>query len=112
MNKFFKEVITSKSLDFKLSGQFTDPLVDSLIEHYPHLKTQFKNVCAPIPLALNDELENILAVLELSKGKFLTMAIVSAMDEAKALMEELDITEYRKELVDESTKSKTTLELV
>jgi hypothetical protein len=97
MNKYFKEVVTHKALGFKLSGHLTGHLADSIIEETPSLKSQFKNVCAPIPLALNEELENMLGILNLTKREFLTFAISSAIDEAKAVMDEIDIDEYHLE---------------
>jgi hypothetical protein len=97
MNKYFKEVITKKALEFKLSGYLTGSFGDSLIENEPGLKAQFKNVCAPIPLQLNEELENMLGLLQLTKRDFFTMAITSAIDEAKSLMDDIDITEYMRE---------------
>ncbi|MGZ3904981.1 MAG: hypothetical protein ACXVC6_14870 [Bacteroidia bacterium] len=100
MNKYFKEVITSKSLEFKLSGQLTGRFTDALIESNPELKAQFKNVCAPIPLKLNEELESTLGILGLSKREFMTMAIASALEEAKAIMDEIDITEYHVEFAE------------
>lgn len=107
MNKYFKEVVTHKALDFKLSGHFTGHFADSIIEETPSLKSQFKNVCAPIPLALNEELENMLGILNLTKREFFTLAISSAIDEAKAVMDEIDIAEYHLEREDRQKAKET-----
>lgn len=104
MNKYFKEVITKNALEFKLSGALTGNIADTLIENNPSLRAQFKNVCAPIPLKLNEELENVTGVLGLSKRDFLTLAIASAIDEAKALMDEIDVTEYLSEAAQAESK--------
>lgn len=93
MNKYFKEVITHRCLDFKLSG-IEGKLVDDLIEHKPEIAKRFKNLCAPIPLEIVDRLENTLNTLNLTKREFLTQAILSALDETQAIMDEIDITEY------------------
>lgn len=98
MNKYFKETITKNALDFKLMGQMVGNLPESFIERDPALKAQFKNVCAPIPLKMNEELENVISVLGLSKRDFLTLAISSAIDESKLLMAEIDIYEYHKDI--------------
>lgn len=106
MNKYFKEVIIKNALEFKLSGALTGNFADSLIENNPSLKAQFKNVCAPIPFKLNEELENVTGILGLSKRDFLTLAIASAIDEAKALMDEIDIDEYFIEAAEAHEKEK------
>jgi hypothetical protein len=94
MNKYFKEVITLKSLNFKLSGHSISPAYDAVIAQSPNLEAQFKNVCAPVPLDLVDDLEKILAILNISKRQFLTLSIESAIDEAKAIMDDINIGEY------------------
>lgn len=104
MNKHFREIITHKALEFKLSGVLTGSLADDLIASKPELANQFKNVCAPIPLALVERLENTLNTLNLTKREFLTQAVISALDEAEAIMEEIDITEYFREEADTKAK--------
>lgn len=94
MNKYFKEMITKNALERKLSAHVSGSFADALLDEVPSLKAQFKNVCAPIPMKLNDELESVTDLLGFSKREFLTLAIASAIDEAKALMVEIDIDEY------------------
>jgi len=94
MNKYFREVIVKNALDVKHSGQITGLFAEHLLEENPKLKAQFKNVCAPIPLALNEELESLTKLLGLSKRDFLTMAIASAIDESRVIIEDIDIDEY------------------
>jgi hypothetical protein len=91
MNRHFQEVITHRVLSFKLTD--VSPASDSIVEDSPTLKAQFKNVCAPIPLELNNELEQVLDILNLSKRVFFTMAISSAITEAKKIMQDFDIFE-------------------
>lgn len=98
MNKYFQEVLTYRALSFKLTGHLTGGLLDSLIDDNPDLKAQFKNTCVPIPLSLSQDLEEVLSLLRLSKREFLTMAIRSAIDDAKKIMDEVDIFEYVDEL--------------
>lgn len=94
MNKYFTEIITHRALSFKLSGHLTGAFGDSLIAEKPELAKQFKNLCAPIPLDIVERLENTLNTLNLTKREFLTQAIISALDEAEKIMQEVDITEY------------------
>lgn len=94
MNKYFREMLTHRALEFKLAGHLQGRLVDELIETKPDLAKQFKNVCAPIPLDLVERLENTLNTLNFTKREFLTQAIISALDDAETIMDEVDITEY------------------
>ena len=89
MNKHFKEVVTHRALDFKLSGC---PGVFLEVKEQPEVK--FKNVCAPISLDLNNELENSTGLLNLSKREFLALAIESAIDDAKNVIHEVDVFEH------------------
>jgi hypothetical protein len=100
MNKYFREVIVKNALGVKHLMHISGAFAEQLIEENPQFKTQFKNVCAPIPLALNEELENVTGILGLSKRDFLTMAIASAIDEAKVIMDDIDIDEYLADQVD------------
>jgi hypothetical protein len=94
MNKHFKNVVTHGALGHKLSKQDTiadkETLVDLLVNS-PELKTQFKNVCAPIHISMYDELTRVVSLLKVSKREFLTMAIESALDEAKAIIDEVNV---------------------
>jgi hypothetical protein len=100
MNKYFKEVVTKNALEFKLSGHLTGALTDSFVDNDQAAKAQFKNVCAPISLGLNDELEYVTGLLRISKRDFLTLAISSAVDEAKILIDEINVTEYHAETIE------------
>ena len=106
MNKYFKEVITKNALEVKLQSVVSGRFAEAIIEQTPELKAQFKNVCAPISLQLNEELEKVTGRLGLSKRDFLTMAIASAIDEAKILMDEIDIDEYLVEQMEAIQKQK------
>jgi len=94
MNKYFREVLTLKSLEFKVGNNCVPDDIYDKLKDSEELKPLVKNVCAPIPLAMNAKLEEITRLLGISKGRFLTLAIASSIEETNALMTELDITEY------------------
>ena len=98
MNKYFKEVVTLKSLGFKLGNESNHQLFERALQsNNPEdieLKARVKNVCTPIPLDMDKRLEEMLGVLGISKARFLYLAIASAMEEAEMLMDEIDIDEY------------------
>lgn len=115
MNKYFKEVITYKALDIKVgTDEIFQPLFERALQSDNQedikLRAQVKNVCAPIPLAMNEQLEQITKTLRISKSRFLTLAIASAMEEAKVLIDEIDIDEYQadylNDLAEQQAKSK------
>jgi len=97
MNKYLKEVVTHRALDFKLSGNVGGDAGEDLMEDAIKKSGNFKNVCAQLPEPMVKEFEGIINVLGLSKRQFITMAIQSAMDEAQEVMDEIDITEYLRE---------------
>lgn len=98
MNKHLTETVTHGALSFKLQGA-NSGLPDSILESAfdsssSEVKAKFKNVCAPIPLSTDEELETMLSLLGLSKRTFIQMAIYSAMEEAQAIMDDIDVAEY------------------
>jgi len=92
MNKYFKETITRKALNVKHS--LVDTQLETQLEASP--KAFFKNVCTPIPLVMNEELEKVIGLLGIPKGRFLYMAIESAIEEAKQIIQDIDVTEYQR----------------
>jgi hypothetical protein len=90
MNKYFEETIIRKALDVKHA--FLDEQIQTQLEAAP--KPFYKNVCTPIPLHMNEELERVIQLLDISKGRFLYMAIESALDEARDILRRIDVNEY------------------
>lgn len=91
MNKYFKETITQKALDVKLShAPFEETPSETASRAF------LKNVCTPIPMPMNEELERICVLLGIPKGRFLYLALSSALDEAQELLKEIDVSEYQR----------------
>lgn len=93
MDKYFKDVITSKALDAKLA--LVELQAESQHEAAP--KAFFKNVCAPISIGLFEEVERVIGVLGISKARFLTLAIASAVYDANQIIADVDVTEYQRD---------------
>jgi hypothetical protein len=96
MSKLFKEVITQKALSFKLAGHSIGlpMMADEIIVNDENVKKHFKNVCVQLPIIVNQQLEDTLAILNLNKREFVIMAIENALEEAEKIMNEHDIFEY------------------
>jgi len=94
MNKYFKETITQKALAVKLSHA---PFYENPSEGEAAPKQFFKNVCTPIPMPMNEELERVAGLLSIPKGRFLFLALTSALEEANVLLKEIDVSEYQRE---------------
>jgi hypothetical protein len=112
MNKYFREVIVKNALEVKHSAHISGGFADALLEESPALRAQFKNVCAPIPLELNEKLETVTQLLHLSKRDFLTLAIASAIDETNAMLDDIDIDEYLVEQAEREAARQPTLKAV
>jgi hypothetical protein len=63
---------------------------------------KLKNICAYMPETLVNRLEKTLALLEMSKREFITMAVVEALDKVDALKEEYGLTQQLKEMAEAS----------
>lgn len=95
MNQHFKDIVTHGALGFKImkhSALAADAVVD-VLANSEEMKAQFKNVCAPIHISIDNELEELVSILRMSKREFMTMAITSALSEARAIIDEIDIQE-------------------
>lgn len=74
--------LTQKALNFRF-GINQEQFIDSMLEQDPDgKKWKTKNVCAHMSEPLVQRLENTLAMLEMSKREFITLAIVEALDKA------------------------------
>jgi len=98
MNKYLKEVVTHRALDFKLTGFNHGSAGELMTEKLIKESGKYKNVCAQLPEPMIKEFEDTINILGLSKREFITMAIQSSLDEAKQIMDEIDIFEYVAEL--------------
>lgn len=53
-----------------------------------------KNVCAKVPPELSDEIDNIVALLHISKRQFLEAAFIDAVNRAKDIIQQEGVYEY------------------
>jgi hypothetical protein len=88
-----RETLILKALDFKNvhTGASIDGLVDTLLAQNPDQADAItKNVCARIPLALAEEMEQLGGLIGLNKREIITMAIVDFLEKAKGVMDEFN----------------------
>jgi hypothetical protein len=89
---YFHQYIQHKALSFKfLDGN--DKLLDKIIEE-ENSPLIFKNVCAKLPEQLVDRLDGTCGMLQLSKRKFVELAIIEALDRCDAIIQEIDPFEF------------------
>ena len=73
------------------SGASIDGLVDHLLAQNPDQADSItKNVCARIPVALAEEMEQLGGLIGLNKRQIITMAIVDFLEKANGVMNEFD----------------------
>ena len=93
----FDQYLQYRALSFKASvegqsGNLT--LMDLALEQEQNKEnSQIKTVCAPISQTLFDRLDNTLNILDISKRKFIEMAIIAALDRADEIISEVDVFE-------------------
>ena len=88
-----RETLILKALEFKNvhTGASIDGFVDTLLAQNPDQADAItKNVCARIPLALAEEMEQLGGLIGLNKREIITMAIVDFLEKAKGVMDEFN----------------------
>jgi hypothetical protein len=89
----FDQYIQYKALEFKFQGtsfpnSFLDDAVDRSGESAP-----IKNVCAKLHVSLSDKIDETVAMLNMSKRKFIELAIIEAIARSESIVDKADIYE-------------------
>lgn len=69
---------------------FPDALLEKLLQDNPDAKKEFRNICALISPKLFADVEELAALLSLSKRSIIEMALIDFIDKAKSLIDEID----------------------
>lgn len=84
-NSVFNEVMLSKALAFKHgSSDIPDQFLD-------HKDAPVKQVCAKLSIELSDNIDNVCAILGMSKRSFIELALINAISEYESIASEYDI---------------------
>lgn len=90
----FHETIQLQALKLKQStfgaGAMNDTLVDMALQQDPTLGGLTRNICAHIPVPLFERVEQCCQTLELSKRRFVEMALIEALERAETIIAEID----------------------
>lgn len=86
------ETIRLQALKQKqLTTQGSDiDLVDFVLRHQPEVPEQMRNICATISASLFNEVENCCSMLDLSKRRFVELALQDALAKAATIIDEVD----------------------
>ena len=88
-----RETLILKTLELKAlcTGSNNGPLVDALLDQNPEEAAKItKNVCAHIPIALANEMEQLGGLIGLNKREMITLALHDFLEKANGVMEEFD----------------------
>jgi len=104
MNKEFKEFVTYKTLGIKhQSSTLSELLLDEAIEgESKHL--EIKNVCTKMSKELADEIDNTVRFLDIRKRKFIELAIIQALADAKEIIGEVLDDDWAEDQAERSAK--------
>lgn len=93
-------LITERSLSFinTVSGTSVIDLVESGQIQTKGELTHIKNVCAKVPVFISEEIDQVCALLGLSKRLFIEKALMEALDQARAIMEKEGVFDIQEEL--------------
>lgn len=87
--QFFKEFLIEKSLTYKYHSGVT---ADFLIEHLSG-ELPLKNLCAKVSPELVDDVEGVAGILNVSKRRFIEMALINAIGQFHEVANEYSIYE-------------------
>ena len=82
----FERLVTQKAMDFVSNAQ-NEKLTDFLIES-GQADPQMKNLCTKVSIPLSDKIDNLCAILDISKRKFCEAAFIEAIEKAESIMRE------------------------
>lgn len=83
----FKQFIQFRALAFKFDRQNID-LTEAVLAS-GEAPIQLRNVCAKLTVELSDRIDQTVSVLGVSKRLFIERALIEAMDQADAMLEEV-----------------------
>lgn len=92
---YFNQFIQFKALAFKFGD---DRVVDLILDEDIEQKLPVKNVCAKMHVDLCNRLDDTVSLLQISKRKFIEMAIIDALNKSDLILEETGVTDYLEEL--------------
>lgn len=84
-----EETVRLKALKVKEFHQRGSDMADQLIDMMAVEAPELRNICAHISVALFDEVEDVCRMLEMSKRRFVELALVDALQRAHGVLNEV-----------------------
>jgi hypothetical protein len=88
-----RDTLILKALQFKALHTHSNggQIIDHLLEQNPEQADALtKNVCARIPIALAERMEQMGSTLEMNKREIITLAVIDFLNQAEATITEFD----------------------
>lgn len=88
-----RETLILKTLELKAfhEGSNMGGIVDALLDQNPEAASKLtKNVCAHVPIALANEMDQLGGLIGLNKREMITMALHDFLDKARGVIDEFD----------------------
>jgi tRNA isopentenyl-2-thiomethyl-A-37 hydroxylase MiaE len=93
MNDKMNEFLHYRALAAKFNTEHTmSKVADNFLESYDG--PLGKQICTTLSMPLIEELEHVLSILEISKRRFIELAVVNALEEAKMILEAHGVEDY------------------
>lgn len=88
----FDETIRLQALKQKqlVTRGMDDSIAEHILRHMPEVPEQTRNICALISVKLFDEVEACCKQLEISKRRFVEMALLEALNRAAAIVDDVN----------------------
>ena len=92
------ETLRLKALRAKELHQRGSDMADQLLDHLAKdAPEQLRNICAHISVPLFDEVDQLCSLLEMSKRRFVELALVDAVQKAHAILHEVQPFELKED---------------
>lgn len=92
---YFEQLIQYKALSHKFDD--SDKIMDMVLNdpvNEEQINARFKNVCAKLPQELVERMEGTCGLLDMSKRRFIELAVVEALNRCDQIIDEVDPFEY------------------
>jgi hypothetical protein len=91
----FDSLVTEKALHL-VNGADSSHILE-LMGNDPDYNAVLKNVCAKVSVQLSDKIDSVCGMLDISKRAFIEAALIQAVEQAEAIMDDEGVFEYLKE---------------
>lgn len=89
------EALRLKALKLKALNEGTNEIAEAMLDQMAKDAPELRNICAHISVSLFDEVDQLCSLLEMSKRRFVELALLEAVQRAHQVLGEVKPFELR-----------------